>query len=110
MSYTNLSPGKYRFHVKASNNSGVWNEQGAQLAFSIAPAFYQMTWFRLAGAALIAGLVWSGFQLRIRRLRREQKRLREVIEGIPAMAFSVHPDGSPDLVNQRWLDYAGFEK
>jgi PAS domain S-box-containing protein len=110
VSYTNLTPGKYRFHVKASNNSGVWNEQGAQLAFSIAPALYQMTWFRLAGAALIAGLVWSGFQLRVRRLRREEKRLRNVIEGIPAMAFSVHPDGSPDLVNQRWLDYAGLSR
>ena len=106
--YTNLSPGNYRFHVKASNNSGVWNEQGAQLEFSIAPAFYQTTWFRLACAVLLVGLIWSGFQLRVRRLRREEKRLRDVIEGIPTMAFSVHPDGSPDLVNQRWLDYTGL--
>ena len=106
--YTNLTPGNYRFHVKASNNSGVWNEKGAQLEFSIAPAYYQTTWFRLACAVLFVGLVWSGFQLRIRRLRREEKRLRDVIEGIPAMAFSVHPDGSPDLVNQRWLDYTGL--
>jgi PAS domain S-box-containing protein len=108
VSYTNLTPGKYRFHVKASNNSGVWNEEGAQLEFSIAPAFYQMNWFRLACAALVVGLVWSGFQLRVRRLRREEKRLRDVIKGIPAMAFSVHPDGSPDMVNQRWLDYTGL--
>jgi PAS domain S-box-containing protein len=106
--YTNLAPGNYRFHVKASNNSGVWNEEGAQLAFSIAPAFYQTYWFRLAGLILFAGLVWTGFQLRIRRLRREEKRLRDVMEGIPTMAFSVNPDGSPDLVNQRWLDYTGL--
>jgi PAS domain S-box-containing protein len=26
------------------------------------------------------------------------------------MAFSVHPDGSPDFVNQRWRDYAGWSK
>ena len=26
------------------------------------------------------------------------------------MAFSVHPDGSPDLANQRWLDYAGLSR
>ena len=108
VSYANLSPGNYRFHVKASNNSGVWNEEGAQLEFSIAPAFYQTIWFRLACAALIVGLVWSGFQLRIRRLRREQQRLSDVIERIPAMAFSVHPNGAPDLVNQRWLDYTGL--
>jgi PAS domain S-box-containing protein len=24
------------------------------------------------------------------------------------MAFSVHPNGSPDLLNQRWLDYTGL--
>jgi PAS domain S-box-containing protein len=108
--YTNLTPGSYRFHVKASNNSGVWNEQGAQLGFSIAPAFHQTNWFRLACAVLVAGLAWAGYLLRIRRLRREERRLRDVIEGIPAMAFSVNPDGTPDLVNQRWLDYAGLSK
>ncbi len=26
--YTNLDPGKYVFRVKASNNDGIWNEQG----------------------------------------------------------------------------------
>lgn len=73
--YTNLPPGNYRFRLKAANNSGVWNEDGAQLEFSIAPAFYQTTWFRLAGAALFIGLAWSGLQLwlrmRIRRLNRQ---------------------------------------
>ncbi len=73
--YTNLPPGNYRFRVKASNNSGVWNEQGAQLDFSILPAFYQTTWFRLACVVLLIGLAWSGFRLwlhmRIRRLHRQ---------------------------------------
>jgi PAS domain S-box-containing protein len=110
VSYANLTPGNYRFHVKASNNSGVWNETGAQLEFSIAPAFYQTSWFRLGCAVLFAGLIWGGVQLRVRRLRREEKRLREVIEGMPAMAFSVQPDGSPDLVNPRWLDYTGLSR
>jgi PAS domain S-box-containing protein len=108
VSYTNLRPGDYHFHVKASNNSGVWNEKGAELRFSIAPAFHQTTWFRLTCAVLLVALVWGGFQHRVRRLRRERKQLREIIEGIPAMAFSVRPDGSPELVNQRWLDYSGL--
>ena len=29
--YTNLDPGDYTFRVKASNNDGVWNEQGVAL-------------------------------------------------------------------------------
>jgi PAS domain S-box-containing protein len=106
--YTNLAPGTYRFRVMASNNSGVWNEKGAELEFSIAPAFYQTVWFRAACLALLVAIAWGGFRLRMRRLRREEKRLREVIRGIPTLAFSVNPDGSPDMVNQRWLDYTGL--
>ena len=45
--YTNLPPGNYRFRVMACNNSGVWNEEGAFLDFSIAPTFYQRTSFRV---------------------------------------------------------------
>ena len=35
--YNDLPPGRYRFRVIASNNDGVWNEEGATLTFSIAP-------------------------------------------------------------------------
>jgi Predicted periplasmic ligand-binding sensor domain len=42
--YTNLPPRDYRFRVMACNDSGVWNEEGDFLDFSIAPAFYQTTW------------------------------------------------------------------
>ena len=73
--YTNLPAGAYRFQVKAANNSGVWNEVGAQLDFLILPAFYQTAWFRVACVALLIGLAWGGFQLRLRiritRLKRE---------------------------------------
>jgi len=80
--YTNLAPGNYRFRVKAANNSGVWNEEGAQLTFSIEPAFYQTTWFRIAGAVLLAGLVWGAFQLRMRmRILRLQRQFDATLEG-----------------------------
>jgi signal transduction histidine kinase/ligand-binding sensor domain-containing protein len=66
--YTDLPPGKYRFHVIASNNSGVWNEQGASIDFSIAPAFWQTLGFRGAcGAAFVALLLFL-YWLRARQL------------------------------------------
>lgn len=37
--YTNLSPGKYVFHVKGSNNDGVWNEQGRSLTIIVQPLY-----------------------------------------------------------------------
>src|SRR4030095_4390371 len=39
--YTDLGPGAYRFRVQGSNSSGVWNETGASLAFSIPPGYLQ---------------------------------------------------------------------
>jgi signal transduction histidine kinase len=68
--YTNLRPGKYRFHVIASNNDGVWNEEGVVLEFSIAPAWYQTRLFLLA--CIVAGLfvVWVIYNLRVRQVAR----------------------------------------
>jgi len=53
--YMSLRPGTYRFLVTACNNSGLWNEQGASLAFTIAPAWYQTLGFRIS--CLLAGLL-----------------------------------------------------
>jgi hypothetical protein len=39
--YTNLDPGEYVFRVKASNNDGVWNEEGASLRVTITPRWWQ---------------------------------------------------------------------
>jgi formate hydrogenlyase transcriptional activator len=41
-------------------------------------------------------------------LQRSERELREVIETIPAMAWSAAADGSAQFFNRRWLDYAGL--
>jgi signal transduction histidine kinase len=68
--YSNLAPGNYVFRVIACNNSGVWNEAGDTLEFSIAPVYYQTNWFRaLCGAAVVV-LVWGLYRLRLYQLQR----------------------------------------
>jgi signal transduction histidine kinase/ligand-binding sensor domain-containing protein len=69
--YSNLAPGNYRFRVTACNNSGVWNEQGASLGFSIAPAYWQTRWFVALCVAAFMALLWALYQLRLRQLARE---------------------------------------
>jgi signal transduction histidine kinase len=69
--YTDLPPRNYRFRVMACNNSGVWNETGAFLDFSVAPAYYQTIWFRSLCAAAFLALLWGLYQLRLRQLARE---------------------------------------
>jgi signal transduction histidine kinase len=66
--YSNLRPGKYRFRVIAANNSGVWNEKGASLDFSIAPAYWQTSWFRALCVAAVLGVLWMLYWLRGRQL------------------------------------------
>jgi len=75
--YTNLPPGKYRFRVIASNNSGVWNEEGASLDFSIAPAYYQTNWFRTLCVTVFLALMWAAHRLRVQVLERSHAVLEQ---------------------------------
>jgi len=69
--YSNLHPGPYRFRVIAANNSGVWNEQGDTLEFSVLPAYYQTNWFRALCAIASLVLLWAAYQYRVRRLQHD---------------------------------------
>ena len=75
--YSNLPPGTYRFLVKACNNSGVWNEEGAVLEFSIDPAFYQTTWFRVLCVVAFLTLLFAAYRLRVRHLATQFNRTFE---------------------------------
>ena len=66
--YGSLPPGRYRFHVIASNNDGVWNEEGAWLDLSVAPAWYQRSSVQLLFVLVDALLVWGLYQIRIRQV------------------------------------------
>lgn len=106
--YTNLPPRNYRFRVVACNNSGVWNEAGAFLDFSIAPVYYQTTWFRALLAAAFLALLWAVYQVRVRQLRSEEQKFREAVETMPALAFIARSDGQRTFVNSRWVEYTGL--
>ena len=106
--YSNLGPGKYTFRVTACNNSGVWNEVGDVLDFSIAPAYWQTNWFRALCVAALVALLWMAYQLRLRQLRLQERKLRDVIEIIPTFVWTALPDGSVDFINHRWQEYTGF--
>jgi signal transduction histidine kinase/ligand-binding sensor domain-containing protein len=68
--YSDLAPGKYRFRVIACNNDGIWNEEGSILDFSIAPAWYQTTWFRVLCFLAVSVVAWALYRLRVRQIAR----------------------------------------
>jgi PAS domain S-box-containing protein len=106
--YSNLPPRNYTFHVKASNNSGLWNEAGASLDFSIAPAYYQTYWFRLSCFAAFVALLWAVYQMRVHHLQEQEKKFREAVETMPALAFVADPKGNRTFMNRGWLEYTGL--
>jgi PAS domain S-box-containing protein len=106
--YTHLDPGDYTFRVKASNNDGVWNEQGVALHLKVLPPWWGTWWFRALCAAALLALLWGLYQLRMRELRREEQKFREAVETMPALAFIARPDGYRTFVNTGWVEYTGL--
>jgi PAS domain S-box-containing protein len=41
-------------------------------------------------------------------MKTQEDQLRDIIDAIPALAWSAHQDGSAEFFNRRWLDYAGL--
>ena len=78
--YTNLEPGQYQFQVVASNNDGVWNEQGATLDIDYRPQFFERALFRWLGALLVVALGITAYFARIRILRRQADSLLQLVD------------------------------
>ena len=68
--YTNLPPGTYRFQVIAANGDGVWNEEGANVAFEIPPTFFQSRSFVALCILLALVPLWVLYRLRMAQVAR----------------------------------------
>lgn len=78
--YTNLPPGRYRFHAVAASSTGVWNETGAALAFEILPRFWQTRWFLPLVLAVVVSAGTAAYRVRIARLRANELELQRRVE------------------------------
>jgi len=70
--YTNLYPGKYIFHVKGTNNDGLWNENGTSVIITILPPFWLTWWFILSVCMLILGIAFGFYRFRMNIIQRQK--------------------------------------
>ena len=77
--YTNLDPGEYVFRVKASNNDGIWNEEGVSIKIYIKPPFWLTWWFRLGVLISIAGGCIAFYKFRINSINKQKRKLQEQV-------------------------------
>jgi diguanylate cyclase (GGDEF)-like protein len=110
--YTNLPPGDYAFHVIASNNDGVWNEQGAARAVSVEPRLHERPWCRAAALIALAGVLYGAYRIRVVRLKTRQvelialvrERTRELLRANEELDRLARIDPLTLIANRRVFD------
>lgn len=65
--YANIAPGTYTFHVKAANNNGIWNENGAKITFIISQPWWNTWWFYTLVVLTVIAVVYVIFQAKLRQ-------------------------------------------
>src|SRR5260370_2049100 len=78
------------------------------MAFTILPAFYQTMWFRGLCALAFFMLLWAGYKMRVHQLQEQEKKFRDAVETMPALAFVADPKGNRTFLNRGWLEYTGL--
>jgi diguanylate cyclase (GGDEF)-like protein len=76
--YTNLSPRNYVFRVKASNNDGVWNEQGLAVRVGMIPPPWRTWWAYGIYLLMAAGLLYGYGHRQAQKLEREAEYNRKL--------------------------------
>ncbi|HEV2329720.1 MAG TPA: two-component regulator propeller domain-containing protein [Verrucomicrobiae bacterium] len=72
VNFPRLSPGRYRFDVRACNSDGVWNPDIASVNFVVTPFYWQTWWFRsVALLAFTLSIIAIVRYVSFRRLRRQ---------------------------------------
>ncbi|MCP4663563.1 MAG: response regulator [bacterium] len=75
--YTNLSPGRYRFHLRASNAAGARSAEVSSPEIVIAPPFWKTWWFYLLSTLVAAMFLFTAF--RNYEARRYSRRLESQV-------------------------------
>jgi signal transduction histidine kinase/ligand-binding sensor domain-containing protein/DNA-binding response OmpR family regulator len=77
--YTNIPAGNYTFRIKASNNDGVWNNEGHTLAIVIKPPLWRNGWSIIFYILfVIAGVVYLFHSLRKKDKRKNEEKIARI--------------------------------
>jgi signal transduction histidine kinase len=71
VTYTNLDPGEYIFHVKAANNDGYWNEESTSIILNISPPPWLSWYAYLFYAGLFITFLFVYVRIRVKIVTRE---------------------------------------
>jgi PAS domain S-box-containing protein len=78
--YTNLPHGDFVFRVRASNNHGLWNDQGLAIAVRVEPRWHERPALRALMLLLLGFSIFVGYGLRTRQLRARERELTRRVD------------------------------
>jgi signal transduction histidine kinase/CheY-like chemotaxis protein/ligand-binding sensor domain-containing protein len=79
--YTNISPGRYRFEVQASNNDRGWNPSGASVSLELPRRFHETIGFRITFAGVILGVgLYLAWMRNVHRRKIELEKANTLME------------------------------
>ncbi len=80
LEYTNLSPGNYLLRIKAANNDGVWNKDGASIRIVVNPPFWMTWWFRILTFLAIVAAIYLYYLHRVRKIENQKIILEALVD------------------------------
>jgi len=106
-SYTNLREGTYTFRVKAANNDGIWNEEGASMVIHILPPPWRTWWAYLLYVIFSGSFIYlfSKYRARLQIKKLENERKNSELAAAKDLQERLLPKTLPVINN---LDIAGY--
>lgn len=80
VSFSNLPQGDYSFIVKASNNEGIWNDQGSVMHIRVIPVFWKSLWFNVLALMLTCAAIYGVYRLRVKVIKRQKAVLERLVK------------------------------
>lgn len=80
VTYTNLNPGKYVFHLKAVSNDFSTTEHPITLHITISPPFWRTTWAWLVYLLLFASILFIYWRFTVKKTERKLAYAREKLQ------------------------------
>lgn len=110
--FTNLEPGNYTFQMRAKYPNGQWQENFARVSFTIAPFYWQTTFFKLFITFSFCFTLYTVYRYRIIRIERNQIKLTNLVtqqtielqKQTELFAYQANHDQLTGLSNRRAFD------
>ena len=105
VTYTNLAPGAYILRVKASNNDGVWNNEGLSVAVRVIPPPWKTWWAYTLYALTLGGLAFTVVRTERAKLRRKAQYAQMLEEEVRARTQEIaERNAQLEELNRKLLD------